>query len=57
MGLFLNFIFDFFQNELAFNNAMKSLYLFLTVLLGLLFYLIISYFIKAFQMSDIKLKY
>ena len=57
MGLFLNFIFDFFQNELAFHNAMKSLYLFLTVLLGLSFYLIISYFIKAFQMSDIKLKY
>ena len=32
-------------------------YLVLSIILGLLFYLIVCYFIKAFQMSDIKLKY
>ena len=57
MGLFFNFLLNFFQNELAFNQSIKSLYLVLSVILGLLFYLIVCYFIKAFQMNDIKLKY
>ncbi len=57
MGLFFNFILNFFQNELAFNQSIKSFYLVLCVILGLLFYLIVCYFIKAFQMSDIKLEY
>ena len=57
MGLFFNFLLNFFQNELAFSNLIKSLYLILSVFLGLLFYLIVCYFIKAFQLEDIKLKY
>ncbi len=57
MGLFFNFLLNFFQNELAFNQVIKSLYLVISVILGLSFYLIVCYFIKAFQMSDIKLKY
>ena len=57
MGLFFNFLLSFFQNELAFNHNIKSLYLMLSVILGLLFYLLICYLIKAFKMSDIKLKY
>ena len=57
MGLFFNFMLNFFQNELAFNQSIKSFYLVLCVLLGLLFYLIVCYFIKAFKMNDIKLKY
>ena len=57
MGLFFNFLLNFFQNELAFNQSIKSLYLVLTAILGLLFYLIVCYLIKAFQMNDIKLKY
>jgi len=57
MGLFFNFLLKYFQNELAFNQGIKSLYLILSVILGLLFYLFICYFIKAFKMSDIKLKY
>ena len=40
MGLFFNFLLNFFQNELVFNNSIKSLYLVLSVILGLLFYLI-----------------
>jgi len=57
MGLFFNFLLNFFQNDLAFYQSIKSLYLVLSVILGLLFYLIVCYFIKAFQMNDIKLKY
>ena len=57
MGIFFNFILNFFQNELAFDQNLKSFYLVLSVVLGLLFYLIVSYWIKAFKISDIKLKY
>ena len=57
MGLFFKFMLNYFQNELAFNQSIKSFYLVLSVILGLLFYLITCYFIKAFQMNDIKLKY
>jgi len=57
MGLFFNFVLNYFENELAFDNKFKSFYLLLTVVLGLSFYLIISYFIKAFKMTDIQLKY
>ena len=57
MGLFFNFLLNFFQNEMAFSNLIKSLYLILSVFLGLLFYLIVCYFIKAFKLEDIKLKY
>jgi len=57
MGIFFNFLLTYFQNELAFNHNIKSFYLILCVLLGLLFYLIISYWIKAFKINDIKLKY
>ena len=57
MGLFFNFLLNFFQKDLAFNQSIKSLYLVLSVILGLLFYLIVCYLIKAFQMNDIKLKY
>ena len=44
-------------SHFIFNQSIKSLYLVLSVILGLLFYLIVCYFIKAFQMNDIKLKY
>tara|TARA_B100000902_G_scaffold32335_1_gene38706 strand:+ start:14 stop:1543 length:1530 start_codon:yes stop_codon:yes gene_type:complete len=57
MGLFFNFLLNFFQNELSFDKSIKSLYLILSVTLGLLFYLIICYLIKAFNIDDIKLKY
>ena len=35
MGLFFNFLLNFFQNDLAFNQSIKSLYLVLSVILGL----------------------
>ena len=57
MGIFFNFLLTYFQNELSFKQNIKSFYLILSVLLSLLFYLFISYLIKAFKMRDIKLKY
>ena len=57
MGIFFNFLIIYFDDELSFNQNLKSFYLIFSVLLGLLFYLFISFLIKAFKMSDIKLKY
>jgi len=57
MGIFFNFLINYFQDELSFTKNLKSFYLITSVLLCLLFYLFVSYFIKSFKMSDIKLKY
>ena len=57
MGVFFKFLLIFFQNELAFDQNIKSLYLIFSAVLGLLFYLFVSYLIKAFKKNDIKLKY
>ena len=57
MGFVFQFLLNLFQDKLAFEQTYKSLYLILSALLGLAFYLIISYFIKAFKISDIQLKY
>jgi putative peptidoglycan lipid II flippase len=57
MGIFFNFLLTYFQNELAFDQNIKSFYLILSVVLALLFYLFVSYWIKAFKINDIKLKY
>ena len=56
-GLFFNYLVLFFSKELSFDYSLKSIYLILSVILGLGFYLIISYLIKAFKLEDIKLKY
>ncbi|MDC3024902.1 murein biosynthesis integral membrane protein MurJ [Candidatus Pelagibacter sp.] len=57
MGIFFKYLILFFQKELSFDYSYKSIYLILSVFLGLLFYLFISYFIKAFKLQDIKLRY
>jgi putative peptidoglycan lipid II flippase len=57
MGFFFNYIILFFNEELSFEYPLKSIYLILSVILGLSFYLLISYLIKAFQLKDINLKY
>ncbi len=57
MGIFFNFLLNYFENELLFNQSLKSFYLVLSATLGLLSYLVICYLIKAFKMKDIKLKY
>ena len=57
MGVFFNFLLIYFQNQLAFDQNLKSFYLILSVVMGLLFYLFVSYWIKAFKISDFKLNY
>ena len=57
MGLFFNYLIVIFDDQLSYENSLKSVYLILSVILGLGFYLLISFLIKAFQLEDIKLKY
>ena len=57
MGLFFYFLITIFSDQLSYGNPFKSFYLILSVILGLSFYLLLSYLIKAFQLDDIKLKY
>ena len=57
MGIFFNYLLEVFYDQLSFANSLKSIYLILSVVLGLIFYLFVSYLIKAFQLDDIKLKY
>ena len=57
MGLFFHLLMMIFNEQLSFENSLKSVYLVLSVILGLSFYLFTSYLIKAFQLEDIKLKY
>ena len=57
MGLFFHYLITLFNDQLSFENSLKSIYLILSVVLGLSFYLLISYLIKAFKLEDIKLKY
>ncbi len=57
MGLFFYYLIIFFDSKLAYGQNFKSVYLIGSVLLGLIFYLLIAFLIKAFKISDIKLKY
>ncbi len=57
MGLFFNFLIEILDDQLSFENLYKSIYLILSVFLGLSFYLLVSFLIKAFQLDDIKLRY
>ena len=57
MGLFFNYLMVFFENNLSYEENFKSVYIILSVLLGLVSYLLISILIKAFKISDINLKY
>ena len=57
MGIFFKYLTLIFENQLVYDYHLKSLYLILSVLLGLIFYLLISFFIKAFNYKDLHLKY
>ena len=57
MGLFFNYLISYFDNNFVYEQNLKSVYLIGVVLLGLIFYLLIAILIKAFKISDIKLKY
>ncbi len=57
MGYIFNYFISFFENKLVYDYDFKLFYLLLSVLLGLAFYLIICFFINAFNSKDLKLKY
>jgi putative peptidoglycan lipid II flippase len=57
MGFFLNYLTVIFGNNLFYDQSLKSLYLLGAVLLAFIFYLLMAFLIKAFKISDIKLKY
>jgi putative peptidoglycan lipid II flippase len=57
MGSFFYYLIYIFDSQLAFDQSFKSFYLIVSVFLSLVFYLIISFWFKAFQIEDIKLKY
>ena len=57
MGIFFKYTILFFENKLEYDYNFKSLYLILSAILGLIFYLILTFIIKAFKYSDIQLKY
>ena len=57
MGFFFNYLILFFENQLSYTFSLKSAYLIFCVSLTIFFYLTLSYFIKAFNYDDIKIKY
>tara|TARA_B100001057_G_C22867683_1_gene957301 strand:- start:26 stop:1555 length:1530 start_codon:yes stop_codon:yes gene_type:complete len=57
MGVFFNYIIIFFEDQLYFTNSLKFIYLIISVIISIGFYLLVSYLIKAFKLEDIKLKY
>ena len=57
MGLFFNYMITVFENQLSYDYQFKSLILIFSVFLGLVFYLLLCFFIKAFNYKDLKLKY
>ena len=57
MGIFFNYVINFFDSKLIYEEIFKSMYLIGVVILGLTFYILVAIFIKAFKISDIHLKY
>ena len=57
MGIFFDYLIDFFDTNLAYTQNFKAGYLIGVVLSGFISYLLIPFLIKAFKISDIKLKY
>jgi len=57
MGIFFNYIIQFFNEKFIYQESLKGIYLAGVVILGLIFYLLIAILIKAFKRSDINLNY
>ena len=57
MGIFFKYLISIFANQLVYDYHFKSIYLILSVLLGLAFYLLVSFLIRAFNYKDLQLKY
>ena len=57
MGLFFNYLTNFFDANMQYEQNFKAAYLIGIVFLSLISYFLIAVLIKAFKISDIKLKY
>ena len=57
MGVFIYYLIVFFKTNLAYDQSFKSVFLIGIVVAGFICYLLIAFFIKAFKISDINLKY
>ena len=57
MGLLLQNLLSFFDDQLSFENNYKFVYLFFIVILSILIYFVASLITKAFKLNDIKIKY
>ena len=57
MGFIFKHFISIFDNQLIYDYKFKLFYLILVVIFALISYLFISFFIKAFNSKDLKLKY
>ena len=57
MGIFFLQLISLFEAQLSYEYNFKFFYMILAVILCIIFYFIISFFIKAFDYKDLKLKY
>ena len=57
MGVVFKYLITFFGNQLVYDYEFKLFYLILVVIFALILYLLLSFFIKAFNSKDLKLKY
>ena len=57
MGLFFTYLITIFEKQLVYGYDFKSLFMILSVVLCVIFYLISSFFFKALNLKDLKLKY
>ena len=57
MGLIFYFLLNLLSEKLIYSENLKFIYLFLSILLALICYVLVSIFTKAFKLSDINLKY
>ena len=57
MGLFFTYLITIFEKQLVYEYDFKSLFMILSVILCVIFYLMGSFFFKALNFKDLKLKY
>jgi len=57
MGVVLFLLLEKFSFKLNYDETFKVFYLLFNILVAILSYFLISFFVKAFKLSDIKLKY
>ena len=57
MGISFNYLINFFSDKFIYEETLKSVYLISLVIFGFTFYILLAILIKAFKISDIRLKY